>query len=143
VSSRRLTTTRLPAGATDVLVVDDDQQLRESALEVLALGGFMATGVANGAEALRQLAVETPGLVLLDLRMPVVDGWTFLRERGASQTLSAIPVVILSGEPQGRTLPPSVAGWITKPFSEEELLRVVAEVLARSPAATAERSSKQ
>src|SRR5436309_353510 len=101
---------------------------------MLALGGFMAMGAANGAEALRHLARQTPAMILLDLRMPVLDGWSFLRQRTASAALLAIPVVILSGEPQDGRLLASVDGWIRKPFSEEELLRVVADTLERAQA---------
>jgi CheY-like chemotaxis protein len=128
-NSKRLTTARLPAGPCDVLVVDDDQQLRETALEILALGGFMAAGAGNGAEALAFLAKESPALILLDLRMPVMDGWTFLRQRAASPALAAVPVVILSGEPSEPALLGTVEGWISKPFTEEDLLNTVGGLL--------------
>src|SRR5581483_6697252 len=89
---RRLTTGILPPSAGDVLLVEDDPQVREGALEILALGGFLVAAVGNGAEALEHLTRETPALILLDLRMPVLDGWEFLRRRAASAALSEIPV---------------------------------------------------
>jgi CheY-like chemotaxis protein len=130
-TTRRFKTGFVPASAGDVLVVEDDPQVRETAVEILALGGLLAAGVANGAEALRCLEHELPRLILLDLRMPVMDGWSFLRRRVASERLWAIPVIVLSGEPTDRILRSSVDGWIAKPFSEEELLGKVTEVLRR------------
>jgi CheY-like chemotaxis protein len=144
-SSKRLPSVLLPPSAGEVLVVEDDRLIRETTLEMLALAGFMAAGVENGAEALEFLTRETPGVILLDLRMPVLDGWGFLRRRAADPALRAIPVVILSGEPLDEALAHAVEGWIEKPFAEEELLNLVADLLregharrranARAPAA--------
>jgi CheY-like chemotaxis protein len=137
MSSRRLTTARLSPGPIDVLVVDDDTPLRESALEVLALGGLMAAGARNGAEALAFVARETPALILLDLHMPVLDGWAFLRRRARDPALARIPVLVLSGEPHDAPLPGPVAGWIAKPFGEDELLEAVNRLLRSGRAETA------
>lgn len=135
MSKARATTAELTAGtggrAVDVLVVDDDVPLRETALETLALGGFLAAGAGNGAEALRFLITERADLILLDLRMPVLDGWSFLRHRASSPRLSGIPVMILSGEPPDTTLTAHIDGWLGKPFGEDELVEAVAAQLRR------------
>jgi CheY-like chemotaxis protein len=128
---KRLATGLLPPTAGDVLLVEDDPQLRETALEILSLGGLLVAGVANGAEALQFLATESPTLILLDLRMPVLDGWEFLRRRAANPALAKVPVVIWSGEPPDPTLRGSIDGWIPKPFTENELLEGVTGVLRR------------
>lgn len=127
--SRRPKSVMIPPRAGEVLVVDDDRQLRDTAVEILALGGFQAAGVDNGAEALRWVSRETPRVILLDLRMPVMDGWEFLRRRAASPALAGISVLILSGEPRDPELLRAVDGWIAKPFTEEELLEAVGSLL--------------
>jgi len=117
--------------AVDVLVVDDDAPVRESALDVLALAGILAAGTGNGAEALRFLNDERADLILLDLNMPVLDGWAFLRHRSTSRRLSRIPVLVLSGEPQDAAVLAQVQGWLCKPFSEDELVQAVQDQLRR------------
>jgi CheY-like chemotaxis protein len=135
MTKARHTTTQFSAGsarrAVDVLVVDDDASVRESALEILALAGILAAGAGNGAEALRFLTTEHTDLILLDLRMPVLDGWAFLRHRATSRSLSEIPVLVLSGEPQDASLHSFVAGWLIKPFGEDELVNAVTSQLRR------------
>jgi len=135
MTKARLTTARLLAGTAarvvDALVVDDDAPLRESAVETLALSGILAAGVGNGAEALSFLESERADLILLDLNMPVLDGWAFLRQRAASGRLSQIPVLVLSGEPRDAALMADVQGWLAKPLSEDELVEAVHGQLRR------------
>jgi CheY-like chemotaxis protein len=133
-STKKLTSGILPPCDSEVLVVEDDPQLRETALEMLALGGFSAAGAANGAEALTAVRRKAPRLILLDLRMPVLDGWAFLERRARNATLSAIPVVVLSGEPDDPRLLAKVDGWIAKPFDEATLLNTVTAILTEKPA---------
>jgi len=135
MTKARRTTARFSAPvvgrAVDVLVVDDDAPLLESVLDTLALAGILAAGVGNGAEALRFLTSERADLILLDLTMPVLDGWAFLRHRDASRSLSEIPVLVLSGEPHDAILRAQVQGWLSKPFSEDELVEAVQGQLRR------------
>jgi CheY-like chemotaxis protein len=98
---------------------------------MLALAGILAAGAGNGAEAVRFLTDERADLILLDLRMPVLDGWGFLRHRAASPRLSAIPVVVLSGEPEDPSLRHQIEGWLGKPFEEDALVEAVAAQLRR------------
>jgi CheY-like chemotaxis protein len=60
-----------------ILVVDDDTDLREAVVEALRSEGYRVTAAKNGADALSHLRLERPALVLLDLMMPVMDGWRF------------------------------------------------------------------
>jgi CheY-like chemotaxis protein len=135
MTKARRNTARLSAGtvepAADVLVVDDDAALREGAVEALALAGIVAVGAANGAEALRFLVAGRADLILLDLRMPVLDGWAFLRHRAGTPGLLQIPVLLLSGEPLDNALLAFVDGWLSKPFSEGELIDAVNKQLQR------------
>jgi CheY-like chemotaxis protein len=79
-----------------VLVVDDDKDVREAMAELLQLEGFAVLPAGNGQEALNLLKVENPCVVLLDLMMPVISGWEFLRHRKAQQRLAKIPVIAIS-----------------------------------------------
>jgi CheY-like chemotaxis protein len=81
-----------------VMVVEDDAGIRESISEVLTDHEYVAIEVANGKEAIRRLrmAAEKPCLILLDIMMPVMDGWQFRALQIQDPELNAIPVVVLS-----------------------------------------------
>ncbi|WP_246687846.1 response regulator [Methylobacterium sp. WL93] len=87
---------RLGKGAGDVLVVDDDADMRERLRIVLERNGWAVREAGNGAEALERVLEARPGIVLLDLTMPVMDGFTFLRELRAIPSCTEVPVVVLS-----------------------------------------------
>jgi CheY-like chemotaxis protein len=99
---------------TSVLVVDDDQDIRETVKEVLEDEGYLVEIAANGEEALarlRQVGREPPGLILLDLSMPVMSGSAFTVELKKHPGLN---------EMEG------LAGYLQKPISLDELLGLVA-----------------
>ena len=81
-----------------VLVVDDDRDIRDSLLEMLEDYGYRAVGAGNGVEALDVLRAgpELPGLILLDLMMPVMDGRGFREEQLRHPAWAAIPVIVVS-----------------------------------------------
>src|SRR5689334_11479746 len=80
-----------------VLIVEDDADLREMMAQLLTMEGFASTAVANGREALDYLRDGgRPNVILLDLMMPVMDGWEFLREQTRDTVLATLPVIILS-----------------------------------------------
>jgi CheY-like chemotaxis protein/predicted transcriptional regulator len=94
-SRRRLDRDRAPRV---VMIVDDDASVREDYGELLREEGYQVLTAANGREALDQLeAVSKPSLILLDLKMPVMDGWKFHRELVDNPELNEVPVVLLSG----------------------------------------------
>jgi CheY-like chemotaxis protein len=132
MKSPKLTTSELSACQGEVLLVDDDGALRETAAEVLLLAGFNVTTASNGAEALDALNERSAGVILLDLRMPVLDGWSFLRHRAADQSLAAIPVVIMSSEPIDPALATPVDLCLGKPFDDIGLINAVATAIASS-----------
>src|SRR5262245_37823526 len=83
----------------DVLIVDDDEDLRYSLLELLQQDGLVTIAAANGRDGL-QLALKcSPRLVLLDLNMPVMSGREFLERRRSDAALARIPVVVVTGDP--------------------------------------------
>jgi CheY-like chemotaxis protein len=115
-----------PAGL--VLVVDDDPDIREMIGQALELEGWSVVGAANGEEALRVARVgPRPDVILLDLMMPVMNGWEFIDEQRRDSVLSTIPVVLISGderltEKAGKA---RVAGFLKKPMDLVELLDTV------------------
>jgi two-component system cell cycle response regulator len=82
-----------------VLVVDDDQSQRDMVAEMLRSEGFAAMTAPNGEDALIRLRSGLPAkVILLDLCMPVMDGWAFLRVQRNDPALAHIPVVVTTGE---------------------------------------------
>jgi CheY-like chemotaxis protein len=80
-----------------ILVVDDDSDIRESLREVLEDEGYEVTCVANGQEALDFLHQgHRPCVILLDLTMPVMDGWQFRREQKRDATIADIPLIVVT-----------------------------------------------
>jgi CheY-like chemotaxis protein len=107
-----------------VLIVDDDPDLLEVTSFVIENEGIVVETARNGAEALALLrAGRLPGLVLLDLMMPVMNGWEFLAEVAKDPVLDAIPVVVLTAAE--RTEVPGAAAVLSKPMDLGALLRVV------------------
>jgi CheY-like chemotaxis protein len=117
--------------SSTILVVDDDRELREAVADLLVDEGNTVVQATNGLEALVYLrSHRPPSLVLLDLAMPVMDGWQCLRELRADPALAGIPVVVVSGE--GReTAPVPADRFLKKPFNVPELFAMVHRHLAR------------
>ena len=117
----KIRTGKFDASSADVLVIDDDEDVRWALLELLQLLGFVAVGASNGAEGLRLAGERAPRLILLDLRMPIMNGWQFLQHRRQSPKLSSIPVAVVTAEPSGTLVDPDVQALLSKPIGEEEL----------------------
>jgi CheY-like chemotaxis protein len=115
----------------EVLVVDDDSSIREALVELLTLGGCVALEASSGRTALDLLRGRRhqPGVILLDLLMPDMDGWKFRAEQLADPSLSTIPVIVMSASRSGPDI--SSAARMQKPFSGEELLSTVARLTRR------------
>jgi CheY-like chemotaxis protein len=79
-----------------VLIVDDDEDIREFMVILLQSYGYDTSAAANGAEALDRIAQERPCVILLDVMMPVMDGWEFRTRQLADPGLAEIPVVCLT-----------------------------------------------
>jgi len=112
-----------------VLVVDDDPDARDAISAILEDAGYDPIQAANGHEALRQLAAH-PGridLILLDLMMPVMNGWDFRRKQRATPGLADIPVLLMSAGAHMPTVSGDLqaAGYLTKPVDVSDLLAVV------------------
>lgn len=105
-------------GTAHILVVDDDGDLRRSLVELLEEQGYAVSCASNGEEALAVLERERPNAILLDLTMPVMDGWTFRRRQQADPRFAGIPTVVItasySDERQVAGL--GAAAFLAKPF---------------------------
>lgn len=114
-----------------ILVVDDDSAQRDGYRELLQDEGYVVIEAADGRQALHYLVDETqttPCLILLDLTMPIMDGWEFLAILKSYVRLHAIPVVLISGE-EPRLDPVrhgTIAAHLRKPYDVDELLRLAA-----------------
>ena len=118
-----------------VLVVEDDDSIREMIGLSLASADHASVAAANGEEALRLLETLSPDLILLDLRMPVVDGVEFMRRY--RESARRVPVVLLTaGRDRGDAGELGTAGVIEKPFDVDDLIATVERVAqGREPAA--------
>ncbi len=106
-----------------ILVIEDDAEIREALCDVLSLAGHRATGAENGRTALEALALEVPDVILLDLRMPVMNGVEFLRAVEPKNLRSRI--IVLTANPQD--LPPGTGlPCLVKPYDVDKLLREIA-----------------
>jgi CheY-like chemotaxis protein len=112
-----------------VLVVDDDREWRETVGEFLGVKGYTIQSAANGSEALEfsKHYQTPPELILLDLNMPILDGWGFLAERRFHPQLAEVPVVIMSAARgvDGRAKEAGAAMVMRKPIVPEALLQVI------------------
>jgi CheY-like chemotaxis protein len=112
-----------------ILVVDDEDMIRDSLIEYLDENGYRATGAVDGQDALSKLAAadRRPCVILLDLMMPVMDGQTFRAQQLLDPELARIPVIVLSAHQgvakvaHGLNLP----DHLPKPFKLDDLLRLV------------------
>ena len=106
----------------EVLVVDDDEGSRKALAEVLSDEGYQVATCADGADALEYLrGGARPGVILLDLMMPGIDGWDFRMAQKRDAALSAIPVVAISAA--GKLLDAEYS--LRKPVDLAELLRLL------------------
>jgi CheY-like chemotaxis protein len=111
-----------------ILVVDDDPSILATVSEILQFEGYSVRTATNGAEALHSIREQQPSLVLLDMRMPVLDGWGFAREL---QDLGVkLPVVVMTAAQDARRWAEEIgaAGYVPKPFELPELLDTVERV---------------
>ena len=126
-----------PAEKTDcVLVVDDEEGVREALCEVVEMTGCSAIAAANGAEALELLSHLRPCLIILDLLMPVMTGTELLEAMRQRPTLSSLPVVISTSAPH--RAPPGIR-VLPKPVRIEavwDCIRRACRCSVSSPAAT-------
>ena len=108
-----------------VLVVDDDTSILDTVSSILSGEGYDVVSAATGEEALAAVAHKQPLLILLDMRMPIMDGWAVaraLREQGIT-----VPIVVMTAAESAKRWADEVGaeGYLAKPFGLDELLATV------------------
>ena len=108
-----------------ILVVDDDPSILDMVAEILDFEGYAVRTATNGAEALEVVERVPPSLVLLDMRMPVLDGWGFARALKARGV--RIPIVVMTAAKDARRWAEEIGAqaYLAKPFELPDLLTVV------------------
>lgn len=121
--------------APRVLVVDDDASIRQFIAMALTDSGYEVTTASHGHEALESAQRSPPDVILLDMRMPVMDGWAFARAYRDRPPPHA-PVVVLTAARDAALSAADISadGFLPKPFELRELLRIVGDFAGRPPA---------
>jgi DNA-binding response OmpR family regulator len=109
-----------------IMIVEDDDAIRDAIIEVLSDAGYDARGMVDGQEAMDALATIRPALILLDWGMPRMSGGQFLATLRADASLSTIPVVVVTASHR-REITALGVQFIQKPVSLEALLEMVQE----------------
>jgi CheY-like chemotaxis protein len=126
-----------PAGAHPILVVDDDAPLRGLVVRLLTEEGYAVTEASDGGAALARVREAAPGLILLDMRMPGMDGWEFARRYrtrpGPHAPLVCVTAAVDAAAVAARGAQVGAVASLGKPFDLEELLALVRRYAPRSP----------
>jgi len=109
----------------NILVVEDDLQALEALTDLLEGNGYEVNRAQNGREAVDFLVggEQPPSLILLDLSMPVMDGWEFLRYQRSQPAIASIPVIVITALVSA--VPAGAKGLVTKPINVNRLLSLV------------------
>ena len=111
-----------------ILVIEDHELARRALATLLSTMGYEVVEAANGREALATLATEArPDVILLDLVMPIMDGWEFMKRQRRDWRLCTIPTIVISGvpshDPRGLEMP--IVRVLPKPYSVEQLMAAI------------------
>lgn len=122
------------SGPPPVMVVDDDESLREGLLEYLEMQGFAPRGAVDGIDALEQLAGEPlPAVIVLDLMMPRMNGIDFREHQKKDARLAGIPLIVVTARHDGRRQAEQMgaAGYFAKPINLDRLMETVHRLCAQ------------
>lgn len=109
---------------SSILVVEDDSDIRTALKGFLKEEGYDVLTAENGRSGLEVLEHEHPGLVLLDLMMPEMNGWQFLEKKSHIPDVSKIPVLVISAVPGSPSIPGAL-GFLKKPIDLDRLMDFV------------------
>lgn len=112
-----------------VLLVEDDEDILDSMSSVLESAGYLVDACVNGKEALDRLHRDPADAIVLDLMMPVMNGWEFITAKKADPALAEIPVVAISADSSPQATAIRADSYIPKPFDENDLVAAVGRVL--------------
>ncbi len=118
-----------------VLIVDDEAATRAVLRHALEVQGYRVETAENGQQALSVISRRKPDVVLLDISMPVMDGWTTMRELRSREATRSLPIIVITAlvhpEDEQEALDGGADAFMTKPFLGPELELRLAEVLSR------------
>ncbi len=124
-----------------ILVVDDDPGIRALCAAVLGAEGYEVTEAADGREGLTRALSDEPDLVLLDVNMPILDGYQLAAALREGERTRHLPVVFVTGEPEpeveGHAYAVGALGFFAKPFEPSALAELVRRLFSNSGPATA------
>jgi len=118
-----------------ILIVEDDDDIRTAIAGVLAMEGFAVCEASNGLEALAQLrSLDRCDLILLDIAMPYKDGVQFRLEQEEDRRFGNVPVIVMTADahPDARKYQVGAKAALRKPFEVAELLRIIDTTLAKA-----------
>lgn len=113
-----------------ILVVDDEPHIVETLKDRLEFAGYTIVTACDGEEGLKKAKEEKPDLILLDILMPKIDGYNFLRILKLDEDIKDIPVIMLTAKAdmKGLFAPEGIVGYVTKPFDQKELLDKIEKI---------------
>jgi chemosensory pili system protein ChpA (sensor histidine kinase/response regulator) len=121
-----------------VLVVEDHETSAEGYTQLLSGAGYCVTRAKNGYEALSEVSRATPSIILLDLKLPKLDGWDLLQRLKADASVSSVPVVVVTGDSLAShhemALSRGAVAVLSKPIDPAQLLAIVRNHLSTTPA---------
>jgi CheY-like chemotaxis protein len=120
------------SGRQKVLLVEDNADVRRLYAIGLNRHGFSVRLAANGAEAVERIGSERPDILLLDWLMPLMDGREVV-DQLERQGVTAIDIIVVSGEPAPPVLPARIRSWLTKPVSVEQLVSEIGRCHEAAP----------
>jgi CheY-like chemotaxis protein len=125
--------TRKRAMSATVLIADDNDDNRELLQLLLANAGYDVREARDGSECLAIARLEPPDLIVMDLSMPILDGWGVFQQLEADQSIGTIPCIAVTAHAeldQNEALEMGFRAYVSKPYSGEVLLQTIATVLA-------------
>lgn len=129
----------LPPGSTQeseyILVVEDNRDLNQAICEILLSHSYAVKSASNGKDALDQISEQKPEVILCDIKMPKMDGYTLLRQARANPELRSLPFIFLTARTdpadQRQALEIGIEDYLTKPIDEEDLILAIQNALRR------------
>lgn len=114
-----------------ILIVEDDTSIRELLADILEDEGYAVSSSANGLEGLHSLELSVPDLIIMDVMMPVMDGYSFRAELIKNSKLSLIPILVMSAQAQGidKLKLHGLTNFINKPLELNHLLATVSSLV--------------
>lgn len=117
-----------------IIYIEDERPMLELVRKGLELAGYRAGGTTSGEQGLAMMREQKPALLLLDLMMPVINGWEVYQAMKADEQLADIPVIVVTAKvpEKGKNLVeglPPVEDYITKPFDMKGLIRAIRRCL--------------